>query len=145
MLLLIATQFPLLNSDHISGYVLSSCDISTRYMGIILAYLNLSSAKRHLTNSAKAERCNAQLAVSASLIYKHITPTICIYCLIALCIVFTLGFDSNSFSSTENSNSNEVRRQYLRCNYTKCQLEISIVFIYVLYFARVPICLPILL
>ena len=29
----------------------------------------------------------------------------------------------------ENSNSNQLSQQYLRCNYTKFQLKISIVFI----------------
>ena len=44
----------------------------------------------------------------------------------------------------KNSNSNQVRRQNLRCNYTKFQLEISIVFfICVLNFPRVSIFLPI--
>ena len=58
---------------------------------------SLPSAKKYLTNISKAERCYAQFAVRTSLIYKHLTPTICIYCLIALCTRFTWGFDSNSF------------------------------------------------
>ena len=33
----IYNRFQLLNYGHISGYVLSSCGISARYMGIILA------------------------------------------------------------------------------------------------------------
>ena len=40
------------------------------------------------------ERCNAQFPVRTTLINKHITPTIYIYCLIALCIGFTWGFES---------------------------------------------------
>ena len=37
----------------------------------------------------------------------------------------------------ENSNSIQVRQQYLRCNYTKCQLKIMMFFGYVLNFPRV--------
>ena len=37
MVILFTTRFQLLNYVHISGYVLSSCGISARYMGIILA------------------------------------------------------------------------------------------------------------
>ena len=56
----------------------------------------------YLANSSKAERYNAQMPVRTALIHKHITPTRLIYCLIALCIGFTWGFDSNYiiFSST---------------------------------------------
>ena len=67
VVLLFKTQFPLLNSDHITGFVLSSCVISARYIGI-LALLSFSSAKKFLTNSTKAERCNAQLPVRTALI-----------------------------------------------------------------------------
>ena len=43
------------------------------------------------------------------------------YCLVVI---------SKIFKKIENSNSNQVRQQTLRCHYTKFKLEISIVFLY---------------
>ena len=42
------------------------------------------------------------------------------------------------FKTNENSNSIQVRQQYLRCNYTKFQLKIRTVFRYVLNFQEYP-------